>query len=721
MVGGSSFFTPTQVAEWRSAGVVVADGLLDAPLLSELRRQASGCSTAEWQRFPAGAHLSAVNRAALHERVILGAAQLLGEHDARRVRLVSASLVNSSFPVSSGDDEGGSSSAATTHAAVPSTASIGAVELVVRWKDLAAEPCTAVACRLGLLHPSCEQGAAALVLHVLYRRMCAEWVSSDHFIGQLAGQDWFGSELSPLQRSVVGLPPPGHPYWNRAALEQLEERYPGFDTAPYRAHLLGYDGSGGGGGGDGGDDGRNVQHSGSIKATATFLSESERIDSLPTPPWRSDEYAEGGGADSGPSNPRWLTPELLPPYSAAAADGPTIASEEQVEQWRSEGFLCIDGLFPSDLIDRAAIAASLLFPDDLQSTETGRPFVGEAMGEAGYHHTGYRHTGGSSSSTGGGGAQPKASFPFEREGSMSALNEVSLHPRLLALLSQLLGTEPEQLRLTQCFITAKFGEAVGCNSADQQQQGWHASEDHQPMHRDVGTNSLLQPARDAIQWRPDPEEVQGILYLGADAAEAGAPTAFVPDSLRCSDPGVDDLYERERWPQYRRGTLLLWQLGMWHRGTPVAAGAVRRKQHLSFRRVECEWVGGSSGMGQASARTLHELSAATVWHAQQTQTQTQAQTQAQTQTQTQTQTQSRTQSQTQWRAAVDREIGGFLGTLSPLQRTVMLGFPSLGSWYWTTQTLDGVAQRFEGQVDVRPYEVAMVAAAEAAVAGCAKL
>ena len=43
------------------------------------------------------------------------------------------------------------------------------------------------------------------------------------------------------------------------------------------------------------------------------------------------------------------------------------------------------------------------------------------------------------------------------------------------------------------------------------------------MHRDVLTNSMLQPARDAHQWTA-PEEVQAILYY-ADADEAGGPTA----------------------------------------------------------------------------------------------------------------------------------------------------------------------------------------------------
>ena len=233
---------------------------------------------------------------------------------------------------------------------------------------------------------------------------------------------------------------------------------------------------------------------------------------------------------------------------------------------------------------------------------------GEAMGEAGHH---------ASADEGPAGSQGQlhcsnSAFPFQPD-TLGALNAISLHPRLLALVAQLLGTSqtPEQLRLTQCFVTAKYGpKLAGTSAAAPAALEWHGASDHQPMHRDVGTNSLLEPARDSIQWRPRPEEVQAIMYY-ADAAEAGAPTAFVP-GLRYSDPGRDELYGKERWPRYRRGTLLLWQLGLWHRGMPVAAGAVRRKHHFSFRRADVEWVGGSSGMGQPSARSLYSLAATTV-------------------------------------------------------------------------------------------------------------
>ena len=39
--------------------------------------------------------------------------------------------------------------------------------------------------------------------------------------------------LSPLQRSTLGIPMPGHPYWDNETIGWLENRYPGIDMKPY--------------------------------------------------------------------------------------------------------------------------------------------------------------------------------------------------------------------------------------------------------------------------------------------------------------------------------------------------------------------------------------------------------------------------------------------------------------------------------------------------------
>ena len=39
----------------------------------------------------------------------------------------------------------------------------------------------------------------------------------------------------------------------------------------------------------------------------------------------------------------------------------------------------------------------------------------------------------------------------------------------------------------------------------------------------------------------------------------------------------------------------------------------------------------------------------------------------------------------------------------------MIGFPSVGSGYWSAETLAGVAQRYGGAIDLAPYADAATA------------
>ena len=97
-----------------------------------------------------------------------------------------------------------------------------------------------------------------------------------------------------------------------------------------------------------------------------------------------------------------------------------------------------------------------------------------------------------------------------------------------------------------------------------------------------------------------------------------------------------------------------------HRGTPVNPGRVRHKHHLSFRTAEAEYIGGAVSVGSPTAKSLHALSRAG------------------------------------W---ADFDLGAYLGSLSPAQRAV-IGFPSVGSGYWSAETLAGVAQRYGDAIDL---------------------
>lgn len=59
-------------------------------------------------------------------------------------------------------------------------------------------------------------------------------MSSGHVIPAVvrAGPE-FITRLSPLQRSVLGVPSPGDAYWNSKTVELFAQRYPEIDTTPY--------------------------------------------------------------------------------------------------------------------------------------------------------------------------------------------------------------------------------------------------------------------------------------------------------------------------------------------------------------------------------------------------------------------------------------------------------------------------------------------------------
>ena len=46
------------------------------------------------------------------------------------------------------------------------------------------------------------------------------------------------NRMTPEQRAVLGVPRPGHPYWDQETLEAVARRYPGWDLSPYRAALV---------------------------------------------------------------------------------------------------------------------------------------------------------------------------------------------------------------------------------------------------------------------------------------------------------------------------------------------------------------------------------------------------------------------------------------------------------------------------------------------------
>ncbi|WP_214414759.1 phytanoyl-CoA dioxygenase family protein [Sphaerisporangium fuscum] len=87
---------------------------------------------------------------------------------------------------------------------------------------------------------SVEEGAR-VSHHLAWRGIGHEWMSwrgwaqyADH----LQMLRWI-QRATVEQRSVLGFPPPGHPYWNEESLELVAQRYPHMDLGPYRQAFTG--------------------------------------------------------------------------------------------------------------------------------------------------------------------------------------------------------------------------------------------------------------------------------------------------------------------------------------------------------------------------------------------------------------------------------------------------------------------------------------------------
>ena len=144
-----------------------------------------------------------------------------------------------------------------------------------------------------------------------------------------------------------------------------------------------------------------------------------------------------------------------------------VLSAEQVEQWRTQRYLVLDGLFPARLIAEAVACHTEEFP-----TPTPERPSAELAGDAG---------------GGFGGIGTSREFPFDVE--HDVYNMLTLHPR--ALKTQLLGTS--DLRVTHSNYGAKYGgRGFEKPRTAPDQNGWDASvTGDQTMHWDFGNNTML--------------------------------------------------------------------------------------------------------------------------------------------------------------------------------------------------------------------------------------
>eukprot|EP01047_Picozoa_sp_COSAG01_P004575 COSAG01_NODE_152_length_23937_cov_122.193976_5_plen_187_part_00 len=136
-------------------------------------------------------------------------------------------------------------------------------------------------------------------------------------------------------------------------------------------------------------------------------------------------------------DPLRLANEPVAAAGAAAATAADVLSPELVSRWLHDGFVVVDNLWPEALVAQAMAEAMELHPEAQELVRA----------------------------RGRGGMQPGRGFsemPWTTKGEKSpdmALNLMTVHPRVLSAVSQLLATPVSNLRLSQSHVIAKAGVA----------------------------------------------------------------------------------------------------------------------------------------------------------------------------------------------------------------------------------------------------------------------
>jgi hypothetical protein len=252
-----------------------------------------------------------------------------------------------------------------------------------------------------------------------------------------------------------------------------------------------------------------------------------------------------------------------------------------ITQWRTEGYALIDGFFDEKLVNDAKSQMKHL----LSLTDS----ITEDFGGI--------------------------SFPFSRDlnnsSDSNALNSIVLHPLILSLSKKLLKSDVHLIQ----------GEAWMKKSNEDFNRSILSNQD-QRMHMDYPNHTFLHPP----SWEY-PEVVAAILYLD-DSDECGGMTAIVPNNgngnmdplyampynkmpgvgkhkwmndriqteayFQKCDPDVftfrEQLYNKEKYAKFNKGTLLLYRHDIWHRGTPIIPGKTRLVLNLAYKKASSTWI-----------------------------------------------------------------------------------------------------------------------------------
>jgi hypothetical protein len=257
----------------------------------------------------------------------------------------------------------------------------------------------------------------------------------------------------------------------------------------------------------------------------------------------------------------------------AARMSARLARDDEVDAWERDGWVVLDGLLGTDMIDAAVKDLWQVFPtpagyhDDPEAARRRWLGIPPARDDAFVwpeHGPGFRPE------------QHRWShlFPFPGSG---ALNRLCVHPSIVDFMERALGTS--DIRCYQAQVTAKY-------SGDANYE--------QPMHTDRNHSWL--PAIPGPPWL----HVESFLYL-SDVHGGNAPTHLVPAPASGGRetteplymPGRDaDLYAAELPAPGVRGSLLVYRSDVFHRAVDLTeVGGARFLLNVSYKVATAEWIG----------------------------------------------------------------------------------------------------------------------------------
>ncbi len=229
--------------------------------------------------------------------------------------------------------------------------------------------------------------------------------------------------------------------------------------------------------------------------------------------------------------------------------------ETAARDWREDGWTLIDGLVPTDDVDRALV--------EIDHLEIPRPTGPTRRADVAATEPRFRA------------AQFDGTTLFPLP-SAPDLNRLFIHPRIVSFAELAMGTD--DLRIYQSRLWSKHGDHTDYE---------------QPLHRDQ--NHALVPTRS----EPGFWHLECFLYI-TDVDETNGAPRLVPRSRSHGEPPARGPVHRADQPQLyaaevsapgRRGSLLAYRSDVWHRGTDVQPGRERHVAVIAFKPAGTDWIG----------------------------------------------------------------------------------------------------------------------------------